>query len=114
MKQLFLILSICLAAMILPSCSDKDETPASDELVGTVWSQADGNRTDTFYFALGQKCTYQWKIGEFDAVNQEYRYRFKAPIVTIETGANTFTGRIEGDVLSIHIFDRDLSLKKIR
>ena len=45
--------------MILPSCSDKDETPASDELVGTVWSQTDGNRTDTFYFAIGQKCTYQ-------------------------------------------------------
>lgn len=41
-------------------------------------------------------------------------YSYKAPNVTIETSANTFTGRIDGDVLSIHIFDRDLTLKKVR
>lgn len=38
----------------------------------------------------------------------------KTPNLTIETGAKTLTGRIEGDVLSIHIFDLDLALKKIR
>lgn len=95
------------------SCSD-DDTPAGDDLVGTVWSQTVSNRTDTFYFALDHKCTYEWQIGDADPVKQEYRYSFKAPTVTIETGANTFIGRIEGDALSIRVFDQDLSLKKIR
>lgn len=55
MKHLLLFLSCCLLAT---SCS-KDETPTSDELVGTVWSQVDEDRTDTIYFAAdhtkGQK-----------------------------------------------------------
>lgn len=114
MKRLFLLLSICFAGIILSSCSDKEETPASDELVGTVWSQTTEGRTDTFYFALGSKCTAEWGYEGSDPVKQEYRYSYKAPNVTIETSANTFTGRIDGDVLFIHIFDRDLALKKIR
>lgn len=100
--------------MIFSSCSDKDEVPTSDELVGSVWSQTDGNRTDTFYFALDQKCTVEWKYEGSKPVKQEYRYSYKIPNVTLKTGANTFTGQIENNVLSIHIFDRDLILKKIR
>lgn len=114
MKQLFFILCISLAAVILFSCSDQDDTPASDELVGSVWSQTADGRTDTFYFALDRKCTVRWQYNGFDPVKQEYRYSYKSPNVTIETGSKTFTGRIEGDVLSIHIFDRNLALKKIR
>ena len=113
MKRLFL-LSICFAGILLSSCSDKGETPASDELIGTVWSQTTEGRTDTFYFALDRKCTAEWKYENSDPVRQEYRYSYKAPNVTIETGANTFTGCIDSDVLSIHIFNRDLALKKIR
>lgn len=114
MKQLLLLMSIGLTGIILSSCSDKDQSPASDELAGTVWSQAAEGRTDTFYFALDHKCTAEWKYDGFDPVKQEYRYSYKAPNVTIETGANTYTGRIEGDVLSIHIHDSDLVLKRIR
>lgn len=114
MKQLFFILCISLATMTLSSCSDKDDTPASDELVGSVWSQTVADRTDTFYFALDRKCTVTWQYEGSDPVKQEYRYSYKSPNVTIETGSKTLTGRIEGDVLSIHIFDRDLALKRIR
>ena len=46
MKYLFVFLTFCLVAT---ACS-KDETPASDDLVGTVWSQTVDDRTDTFYF----------------------------------------------------------------
>lgn len=95
------------------ACSD-DDTPFGDRLTGTVWSQTDGNRTDSFFFGINHECTYKWQIGDFKPVKQEYRYTYKAPSVTIETGANTFTGRIEGDVLSIRVFDQDLALKKIR
>ncbi|WP_418981711.1 hypothetical protein [Alistipes sp.] len=112
MKRFLTILSVLLLFTTV-SCSE-DDAPSHDELVGSVWSQTDGNRTDTFYFALDNKCTYEWEIGNFDPVKQEYRYSFKAPTVTIETGANTYTGRIEGDVLSIRVFDQDLTLKKIR
>ena len=97
MKRLFLLFSICFAGILLSSCSDKEETPTSDELIGTVWSQ-----------------TTEGKYENSDPVRQEYLYSYKAPNVTIETSANTFTGRIDGDVLSIHIFDRDLTLKKVR
>lgn len=114
MKQLFFILCISLAAVTLSSCSDKDDIPAEDALTGTVWSQTDGNRTDTFYFGINHSCTFEWKYYGFKPIKQKYRYTYKAPNVTVETGANTFTGRIEGDVLSIRIFDRDLALKKIR
>ncbi len=114
MKRLFLLFSICFAGILLSSCSDKEETLTSDELIGTVWSQTTEGRTDTFYFALNRKCTAEWKYENSDPVRQEYRYSYKAPNVTIETSANMFTGRIDGDVLSIHIFDRDLTLKKVR
>ncbi len=112
MKHLYsLLLAICLLGT---SCSSDNDTPASDPLVGTVWSQTTGNRTDTFYFALNGKCTTEWKIGELDPVRQEYRYTFKSPDVTIDTGTSKYTGRIENEVLSIHIFDRDLALQKVR
>lgn len=114
MKQLFFILCISLAAVTLSSCSDKDDTPESDELVGSVWSQTADGRTDTFYFALDRKCTVTWQYEDFDPVKQECRYSYKAQTVTIETGAKTFTGSISGDVLSIRYYDRDLALKKIR
>lgn len=113
MKQLFL-LSICFAGILLSSCSGKEEIPASDELTGTVWSQTAEGRTDTFYFGINHECAVEWKYEYFKPVTQECRYSYKAPNVTIKTGANTFTGRIDNDVLSIHIFDRDLALKKIR
>lgn len=114
MKQLFFILCISLAAVILSSCSDKDNTPASDELVGSVWSQTADGRTDTFYFALDRKCTITWQYEGSDPVKQECRYSYKSPHVTIETGVKTITGRIEGNVLSINIYDRDLALQRIR
>lgn len=69
MKHLLLFLSCCLLAT---SCS-KDETPTSDELVGTVWSQVNEDRTDTIYFAADHKCTAEWKYEGFDAVKQDMR-----------------------------------------
>lgn len=112
MKRLFTILS----AMLLfaaTSCSD-DDTPASDDLSGTVWSQTDGSRSDTFYFALDHKCTYEWQIGDFDPIVQKCRYSYRAPEVTIKTSGRETKGRIENDVLIIHYYDRDLALKRIR
>lgn len=110
MKHLLLFLSCCLLAT---SCS-KDETPTSDELVGTVWSQVDEDRTDTIYFAADHKCTAEWKYEGFDAVKQEYRYSIDGKEVSINTGANTATGHIKDDVLYIQLFDRDLSLHRVR
>ena len=114
MKYLLSFILFGLLTIGLWACSDKDEIPESDALTETIWSQTEGQRSDTFYFGINHECTVEWRYEGMDPVKQEYRYSYKAPNVTIETGANTFTGRIDGDVLSIHIFDRDLALKKVR
>lgn len=113
MKKYLLLLPLLLA---FASCSDDKDEPASDELTGSCWSQTASDRTDTFYFALGGKCTVEWKYEGFDRVMQEYRYTFKSPNVTIVTPVTHFTyeGHIENNVLYIHLFDRDLALQKIR
>ena len=112
MKHLVILLFLSCYLLTI-SCSE-DETPASDELVGTVWSQVTEGRTYTIYFAADHKCTAEWKYEGFDAVKQEYRYSIDGKAVSINTGANTATGHIEGDVLYIQLFDRDLSLQRIR
>lgn len=112
MKHLAILLFLS-CYLLATSCSE-DETPASDELIGTVWSQVAEGRTDTIYFAADHKCTAEWKYEGFDAVKQEYRYSIDGKTVSINTGANIATGHIEDDVLSIRLFDRDLSLQRIR
>lgn len=110
MKHLLLLLSCCLLAT---SCS-KDETPASDELVGTVWSQTVEDRTNTIYFAIDHKCTVEWKYNGLNAVKHTYQYVYALPIVTISTLATEHIGRIEGDILYIRFYDDDLELHRIR
>lgn len=112
MKHLAILLFLS-CYLLATSCSE-DETPASDELIGTVWSQVAEGRTDTIYFAADRKCMVEWKYEGLDAVKQEYRYSIDGKVVSINTGSNTATGHIEDDVLYIQLFDRDLSLHRIR
>lgn len=110
MKHLIFLLSCCLLAA---SCS-KNATPIPDELVGTVWSRTIEGRTDTIYFAADHKCTVEWKYDNLDTVRQEYRYSIDGHKVSINTGTGVATGYIENDILFISLFDRNLSLQRIR
>ena len=90
MKYLFGFLTFCLVAT---ACS-KDETPASDDLVDTVWSQTVDDRTDTFYFSLDHQCTVEWQYAGFDAVRLSCRYTYAPPTVTISTLSTRYVGKI--------------------
>lgn len=89
MKYLFVFLTFCLVAT---ACS-KDETPTSDDLVGTVWSQTVDDRTDTFYFSLDHQCTVEWQYAGFDAVRLSCRYTYAPPTVTISTLSTRYVGK---------------------
>lgn len=110
MKYLFVFLTFCLVAT---ACS-KDETPASDDLVSTVWSQTVDDRTDTFYFSLDHQCTVEWQYAGFDAVRLSCRYTYAPPTVTISTLSTRYVGKIEDDILYIRYSDTDLELHRIR
>lgn len=114
MKQLLFTLGF-LMTLTLSACSGDDDINTSDELSGTVWSQTEGLRTDTIYFAINKKCVYSWKIEGWKPLKSEWRYVFQDPVVTIDAyGLYTYKGRIENGVLYIRVESKDLELKRIR
>lgn len=113
MRQLFLLIFISLTGIILSSCSDKDETQASDTLSGTYWSQtfADGTHY-ALSFGIGQGCVFSWRSPDSGPTYLNGRYSCRSDEVTVELYSREYTGHIEGDVLYIYLSARDLALRK--
>ncbi len=113
MKQLFCILCISLTAVIVSSCSDKDEGQTSDALSGTYWSQTlAGGKHYALSFGIGQGCVFSWSSLDAETTRLNGRYSYHSNEVTVVLSSREYKGHIEGDVLYIYLSARDLALKR--